>query len=260
MKLLFWRKSPKKRKHVHLPDFIGFEHDIVPLRKRKYNQDGLATTHSNDFAFEPRFEKAYDAAFATGSWSGTHIHWRAHVICWAAAAASNLEGDFVECGTDRGGTAMLVLVYLQEKILNRQFLLFDTFRGLDKSVSSTKEIERSREAYPDCYEEVVLRFKSYQNIKIVRGVIPMSLEGQIPNKIAYLHIDLNSANVERTAIEALWPSIVDGGIVVLDDYNWTARADQKKSMDEFARMQGIHILSLPTGQGLMIKMNSKDVL
>lgn len=155
---------------------------------------------------------------------------------------------------------MLVLVYLQEKILNRQFLLFDTFRGLDKSVSSTKEIERSREAYPDCYEEVVLRFKSYQNIKIVRGVIPMSLEGQIPNKIAYLHIDLNSANVERTAIEALWPSIVDGGIVVLDDYNWTARADQKKSMDEFARMQGIHILSLPTGQGLMIKMNSKDVL
>jgi hypothetical protein len=41
--------------------------------------------------------------------------------------------------------------------------------------------------------------------------------------------------------------------VVLDDYAFRGYERQKAAMDEFARQVGIEILTLPTGQGLIIK-------
>jgi hypothetical protein len=68
-----------------------------------YNQDGLATVHNCDFLNDPLFQEAYRLGEQTGSWSNPRIHWRVHVLCWAADIASRLEGDFVECGVNRGG-------------------------------------------------------------------------------------------------------------------------------------------------------------
>lgn len=68
-----------------------------------YNQDGLVTKHGTDFMREDRFAGAYRIGEKTGSWKGATIHWRAHVACWAAERACELEGDFVECGVNKGG-------------------------------------------------------------------------------------------------------------------------------------------------------------
>jgi hypothetical protein len=40
---------------------------------------------------------------------------------------------------------------------------------------------------------------------------------------------------------------------LLDDYAYAGYRSQKLAMDAFARSKSVQILSLPTGQGLMIK-------
>jgi hypothetical protein len=64
---------------------------------------------------------------------------------------------------------------------------------------------------------------------------------------------MNIAYPERKAIEHFWPKLSTGALVVLDDYAWRGYEEQMQSMDEFARSVGVQILTLPTGQGLIVK-------
>jgi predicted O-methyltransferase YrrM len=64
---------------------------------------------------------------------------------------------------------------------------------------------------------------------------------------------MNCAAPERKALEFLWPKLSSGGIIVLDDYCFSGREAQQISADKFAHSVGTRVLSLPTGQGLLIK-------
>jgi hypothetical protein len=64
---------------------------------------------------------------------------------------------------------------------------------------------------------------------------------------------MNNVLPEIAAIEYFWDKLVQGGIVVLDDYGFTSHLQQKLAFDEFAKRVGVLILTLPTGQGLILK-------
>jgi O-methyltransferase len=64
---------------------------------------------------------------------------------------------------------------------------------------------------------------------------------------------MNCALPEIAAGEYLWPRMKSGAIIVLDDYGWLPHVEQKRAWDDFARERGVMVLSLPTGQGLLIK-------
>ncbi len=84
------------------------------------------------------------------------------------------------------------------------------------------------------------KFKSYPQVKIFKGYIPDVFEGQSPQDIAYLHIDLNQAPAEIAALDALFDRIVPGGIVILDDYEWAgAYRAQKLAEDPVVRSAAI---------------------
>lgn len=42
------------------------------------------------------------------------------------------------------------------------------------------------------YKEVKDRFKDYHQVKLIKGLLPNSFKQGIPNKLAYMHIDLNN--------------------------------------------------------------------
>jgi hypothetical protein len=256
MRLAIWqeKKYAQSKPVVSLhPSATGLPYGTLPLPACTYNQDSLATAHSIKFTSEPDFATAYEAAFETGSWGGSHIQWRAHVICWTAHVASHFVGDFVECGTNRGGTAMLVLRYLGDALKSRRLFLFDTFRGLDERTSTTDEISRLGGHYTECYDHVQKLLEPWPIVQIIRGLVPETLHSHAPERIAWLHIDLNAAEPERAALEFLWPRLAPGAPVVLDDYAWTACNRQKEALDAFAASVHVRILSLPTGQGLLFK-------
>ncbi|MCH9703406.1 MAG: TylF/MycF family methyltransferase, partial [Chlamydiae bacterium] len=74
--------------------------------------------------------------------------------------------------------------------------------------------------------------------------------------VAYLSIDMNCALPEVAALEYFWPKLAPSAIVVLDDYaydTFNSTHEQRKAIDSFAKSVNTAVVSLPTGQGMLIK-------
>ena len=89
--------------------------------------------------------------------------------------------------------------------------------------------------------------------RLVRGKLPDSFADVDVGRIAYLSIDLNNATSERKAIEVLWPKLTPGACIVLDDYAHRGCRPQYDMWNAFAAQVGKSVLTLPTGQGLMVR-------
>jgi O-methyltransferase len=234
--------------------------------KPSYEGDSFAVWgRTIGFMKQPRFLDAYKAGIhsghvfgkQTGRHDDLHIEWRAAVNCWAGHHASRLLGDFVECGTNTGIYSLAICRYLDFNSLNKQFFLFDTFCGIPVEQISEREHELNRSNenrfYPDCWDLVQANFRPYPKVKLVRGKVPDTLSAVDIPRVSYLSIDMNIAKPERAAIEHFWDRLVPGALVVLDDYGFSTRREQKEEMDDFAANRNIPIFELPTGQGLIIK-------
>jgi hypothetical protein len=248
-------KSTRQRL-IHTINRLSGNYLSRPLYgKATYNQDGLATAHNADFVEEPRFKAAYEAGKATGSWTFGDLTWRAYVVCWAAERGAALDGDFVECGVNRGGYALSVIKYVGFEHLAKRFFLLDTYEGLAERYISPEERARGVRVgeYEPCYDAVVRTFSPYSNVTIVRGAVPETLPEVTAEKIAFLSLDMNTRDPEIAAAECFWDRLTSGAAIVLDDYGWRKHYEQKLAFDEFARARGVQVLSLPTGQGLILK-------
>jgi hypothetical protein len=239
---------------VHALRGAGHLREYVSLKGCTYNQANLITFCNADALREPRFREAYRLGRATDSWSGFEVEWRAYVLCWAAAHGARLEGDFVECGVNRGGYSRAVMHYVDFNALpGRKFYLLDTYCGFPaehRAAAASCDLENYRE----CYEAVKATFAPFPGAVVVRGKVPDTLAEVKADKVCYLSIDMNCAEPEIAAAEFFWDRLVSGAAVVLDDYGageWYLR--QKEAFDRFARQRGVEVLSLPTGQGLILK-------
>ncbi len=225
-----------------------------------YNQDSLLTSHNHDFMNDPKFMTAYQRGVKATE-EAYNIHWRVHVALWVASQAKRMEGDFVECGVNRGFFTSCIMSYIDWNSLGKRFFLFDTFQGIDEKYMSDEEKNKGRfEAhkgmYSECYDQVVENFSEFDGVHIVRGSVPETLSLPILDdleQVCYLSIDMNCAAPEIAAADFFWNKMVKGAWVLLDDYAYVGYDEQKKAHDAFARSKGIDILSLPTGQGLYRK-------
>jgi hypothetical protein len=242
--LLVVRKVIKKPLILLLHLFLG---------RVTYFKAGMITNKNCDFIQDPKFIKSYNAAMRQHNMPDTDT-WRYHVNHWAISYAEKLKGDFVECGVYKGSIAMSNIVYIDFKAMkNRKYYLFDTFCGLDEKLSTKDEYNRMKDIYSDCYDFVVDSFKKYPNVVIVKGVVPESLTKVKIGAVSYLSIDMNAAKPELEALKYFWPKLVEGAIIVLDDYGWPCCEKQKEVADNFVKSVGAMVLSLPNGQGLIIK-------
>ncbi|MEO8962107.1 MAG: TylF/MycF/NovP-related O-methyltransferase [Ginsengibacter sp.] len=202
------------------------------------------------------FSRAERAGAATGSWS--KIHWRVHVILWAAYQCASIEGDFVECGTNKGGFSRAIVDYVDFTSIDKDFYLLDTFDGLVDGLLTEDEKklgkkEHFQNVYSDCYNEVKATFATFPFVKIIKGIVPDTLV-QVPStKVAFLSIDMNSVKPEIEALNYFWDKMSKGGMIVLDDYSYVTCDLQYEAHNNWANEKGIKILTLPTGQGLIVK-------
>ena len=233
-----------------------------------YSADWLTVWHKNvDFLSDEKFMTAYrlgmdsghHIARPRGSSDDLHIEWRVHVLLWAASHAAKLGGDFVECGVNTGIFSLAVCQYLDfNRLSEKSFWLFDTFEGIPAEQVSDEEkrlgrLAENETAYSECYELAQKNFAPYERAVLVRGKVPETLTSVPIEKVCYLSIDMNIVEPEIAAIEFFWPKLSGGAPVILDDYGWSAFRLQKEAMDRFARSKGVEILTLPTGQGLLLK-------
>lgn len=236
---------------------------IETLKRRRarsfkcdYKGDGLAIRGKGVPFDDERFARAWSHAEEMNreGWPDgvPDIRWRAHVCCWAAHNGLRLEGDFVECGVHTGLLSMTICGYLE--LTGRRFLLFDTFEGIP--VERAPESERAsavaaNQHYFDVYALAERNFGAFPEARLVRGILPDTLDTVDIDRIAYLSIDLNSAWAEKAVIERLWDSLSPGALVVIDDYGWRGHDSQRAMWDAFAAGKQRTILLLPTGQGML---------
>jgi O-methyltransferase len=215
----------KNRRNIN-PNSQLMDQWFGPEYPYTYNTDGLATCNNADFIKDQRFAKAYAAAAATNPWQGFTLQWRVY-ICF----------DF--------------------NSLDKKFYLLDTFEGFPIEQISDEEKKAGVDVYggshyKDVHQQVVETFKPF-NVTIIKGRVPQTLEECTATKIAYLSIDMNAVAPEIAAADFFWDKIVKGGVILLDDYGFPMHINQKIAFDKFAAEKNVEILSLPTGQGIIIK-------
>ena len=96
-------------------------------------------------------------------------------------------------------------------------------------------------------------FAEWPNAIVVQGAVPDVLPAVDASSIAFLHLDMNCAYPERAALEYFWDRLSPGAFVLLDDYAYHGFESQAEAIDAVARSLGFDVLSLPTGQGLIMK-------
>jgi O-methyltransferase len=103
------------------------------------------------------------------------------------------------------------------------------------------------------FEEVRERFAPFGNIEVIKGRVPEIFAQGLPDRIAFLHIDLNNAAAEIGALDVLYDRIYPGGVIVFDDFCWSTSHAQFKAEMAWFRARGLTVFPLPTGQWLFIK-------
>jgi len=225
----------------------------------------LTLDKSADFLEESRFRAAFESV------KGSHqydqyigpdtIAWRLNTLCWAARCGLQAGGDFVECGVFKGDMAWVVTQTLGIEIIPR-YWLYDSFEGFSPKWSSADDypqnpgfLDFANKHYRQegMYEYVAGRFAPYEKVRVIKGFLPEALVQGSPERIGFLHIDLNSPRAEVAVLEKLFDCVTPGGVIVFDDYGWKLFHKQKEAEDEFMAKRGYEILELPTGQGLVVK-------
>ena len=225
-----------------------------------YFADNLITLGRNlGFMEDKNFLNAVNNSFLEHG--DVNKTWRLHVYSWAIKTSLSLKGDLVECGVYRGLYVDSAIKYIGANAFkDKEFYLYDTFDGLDLRYSTATEYALSHDHHKNSEFSkngietgVRDRFKKFNWVKIIKGVVPDILEEKSPENICFLHLDLNAGEAETKALDYLYDRVTNGGVILLDDYGRFEYNQLHCAHNQWFRNKGQSILELPTGQGLVIK-------
>jgi len=239
---LFWGVAQPDRFAAKMKDALG--HVSISL----HCADNFVTWgRNNSMLSDPAFVRAWQANAESDA--DKAIVWRRYILACAAFHCVQLDGDFVECGAYTGVAAKTVMDYLGGTQFARPFWLYDLFEHAAGMAHPAMP-----QHGPQLYERVQRKFAGYPQARVCRGRIPDVFENNAPERVAWLHIDLNHAAAEIAALDALFDRVVPAGIVILDDYEWAGvYRSQKLAEDPWFQARGYRVMPLPTGQGMIIK-------
>ena len=236
--LTSWGISEPVKFQYHMGEIIKL------LPPGHYFGDNLLAWGRNNSLFD---DSAFVASWTKNLDSITDkaIAWRRYILVCAACHCIHLPGDFVECGVFQGTGIKTIIDYFGVAEFRSTFWGYDTFDGniADGTVAVGQNITA-----------VSNRFKGYDGVRLIHGTLPESLEGNSPDSISYLHIDLGSSGIEVTLLDKLFDRVVSGGMIILNDFEWSgASRKQKIEVDAWFERREYRVFPLPTGQGIVVK-------
>ncbi|SFU49540.1 Macrocin-O-methyltransferase (TylF) [Methylobacterium sp. 174MFSha1.1] len=177
---------------------------------------------------------------------------RLNTLLWAMENALKIEGDIVECGVWKGFLFRVLADYFDFAKIDKTMWLYDTFAGIPAKYDTEKH-DNPVLHEENLFEKVVLKFRAYDNIRVIKGQLPDVLKQRAPQSISLLHLDLNSSRAEIETLDVLFDRVSLGGMIVFDDYGWSAYKPQHDAEKDWADKRGYRILEMSTGQGLLVK-------
>ncbi|GAP96399.1 TylF/MycF/NovP-related O-methyltransferase [Leptolyngbya sp. NIES-2104] len=136
--------------------------------------------------------------------------------------AQRIPGDFVECGTYKGGSAAILSKGLGER---RHLWLYDSFQGLPPTTE--KDGEDAKWWVGECVGAIADLKAVMQAVgtsetayTIKPGWFETTLQQDLPEQIALLHCDADWYDSVMLVLETFYPRISPGGCIVLDDFGY----------------------------------------
>lgn len=176
-----------------------------------------------------------------------------------------IPGALVECGVWRGGTVLAMVLRLQSLgVTDREVYLYDTFEGMTEPTSLDTSTfdepallgwKRAQATGQTAWDWVFgpeafnvesvkeLLFSSgypRERLHFVVGPVEDTIPGTMPDQIALLRLDTDWYESTRHELVHLYPRLVDGGALIIDDYgHWHGC---RKAVDEYFEREGRPLL------------------
>jgi len=143
-----------------------------------------------------------------------------------------IKGDIVECGVFKGTSLIRFGVFRDIfKNKSKKIIGFDTF-GKFPSAEFSKDVKQRKKFLEQTGGESISKKqlidlfkkkKMSKNFELIKGDIIKTIPNYVkknPNmKISILNLDVDLYEPTKVILENLFPKIVKGGIIILDDYN-----------------------------------------
>jgi O-methyltransferase len=158
-----------------------------------------------------------------------------------------IPGSFVECGVWRGGSMMAVALTLKRLgVKDRDLYLFDTFRGMTPPTEADVDFaglacvdlwpilpDDGFDSVPVQEVQGALATTGYDpaHLHFIQGRVEETLPDRAPAEIALLRLDTDYYESTRQELTHLYPRLVPGGVIIIDDYGHFQGA--RKATDEY---------------------------
>ena len=140
----------------------------------------------------------------------------------------NKEGVVFELGVYKGGSALLIA----QQLSGKEFHIFDTFSGMPEA--TVHDNVHKKGDFHDTSVELITKLLKEYNVDIHVGFVPDTFsEVAHIEKICFVHLDLDLYEGYRSSLAFVYPRMVTGGIILLDDYGADTCLGAKKATDEF---------------------------
>jgi O-methyltransferase len=193
---------------------------------------------------------------------------RVAAVCAATeyVARSGLSGCFVECGVWRGGSMMAAALTLRRlHVEDRDFYLFDTYEGATRpseadvtwtghALIQDDWIENDRAdaiSQPDVHAALVSTGYEPARLHYIAGDVRETLPEHAPKTIALLRLDTDYYDSTLHELVHLYPHLVSGGVLIIDDYGHYRGARQ--AVDEYFADDPVFLSRIDYSGRLVIK-------
>lgn len=159
----------------------------------------------------------------------------------------DVEGDFVEVGTWKGGMCALLGFLAEKEGKGRRVWAFDSFEGMSESDvdidgAETRAPERQLRNFDlsdfrtTCFDIMGLNSATIM-------ICPGWLDSTLPehsmsiSDISILRLDVDWWEPTKLSLDYLYPKVVTGGFVICDDYGYWKGA--RKAIDDYRQENNI---------------------
>ncbi len=154
----------------------------------------------------------------------------------------DVSGDFVELGCNTGQSAVLFRKIMDYHNTGKTFHVYDSFEGLPEAKPEDGDTPYS-EGQMAVAEATLLENFKRMNVAppiIHKGWFDDTLPVDLPEKIAFAHLDGDFYDSIKVSLEHVYPRLSKGAVCLIDDYSdpdvhesWDELPGVKKACDEY---------------------------
>lgn len=221
--------------------FLAEKISRMIYQRYKFSEFGRVFLHDDDFI---RYYESFEGT------ENYHSLDRKYALDQLMKLAVSLEGDTAECGAYKGASSFLICRRIAGQ--QKKHHVFDSFEGL--SVPRPEDGSYWGKGNLATSEALIREnLKEFDFVVYHKGWIPEKFQEVSVMEFCFVHLDVDLFQPTLASLRFFYERLSPGGIIVCDDYGFITCPGARKAMDLFFSKKPEEVISLPTGQGFVMR-------